>query len=90
MQQLKSQEGKKQQLQKLRSHIASMSDSLQKEAVRQKIELLKKDTKKTVTDPLPLLSGPLTASLDSALQDNRIFPVIPRQDTDQKSLQQIS
>ena len=38
VQQLKSQEGKKQQLQKLRSHIASMSDSLQKEAVRQKIE----------------------------------------------------
>ena len=38
MQQLKSQEGKNQQLQKLRSHIASMSDSLQKEAVRQKIE----------------------------------------------------
>ena len=27
-----------------------------------------------ITDPLLLLSGPVTASLDSALQDNRIFP----------------
>ena len=90
MQQLKSQEGKQQQLQKLRSRVASMSDWLQKEAVGQKIEQLKKDTKETVTDRLSLLSGPVTTSLDSALQDNRIFPVIPRQDTDQKSLQQIS
>ena len=43
MQKLKSQEGKKQQLQKLQSCVALMGDTLQKEAFHQKIEQLKKD-----------------------------------------------
>ena len=94
MQKLKSQEGKKQQLQKLQSCVALMGDTLQKEAFHQKIEQLKKDITTTTKNghwSSATIVRPRDGKSRQCPPGQQDLPsVISWQGTDRKTLQQVS
>ena len=57
---------------KLKARAANTEDDCVKAAALAKIEGLKKGNNSTI-EPLNILSGPMTANLDSALQEHRIY-----------------